>query len=92
MGLAWPVGRILGHPAPPQGCSLPLASLRDGLLSPLTRAGPRPGACQQPGRRGRPCHLRAIRDGRSWFLTVTHGHSGHVDLRRLSIGEGRHEW
>jgi hypothetical protein len=31
--------QILGHPAPRQRCSLPLASLRDGLRPPLTRGG-----------------------------------------------------
>jgi hypothetical protein len=33
---------------------------------------------------GRPaCHLRAIRGGLWRLLAVTHGHSGHFDLRRL---------
>jgi hypothetical protein len=30
VGLACQPQRILGHPAPHQGCTLPLASLRDG--------------------------------------------------------------
>jgi len=39
-----------------------------------------------------PCHLRAIPDGRSRFLTVNHGQSGHLHLHRFSMGEVRHEW
>jgi hypothetical protein len=95
MGPACPVERILGHPAPHQGCSLPLASLRDGLRPPLTRGGV-PGlklaSSRAGGTHARPCHLRAIPDGRSRLLAVNHGHSDHVDLRRFSIGKGRHEW
>jgi hypothetical protein len=34
---------------------------------------------------------RAIRVGHYRRLTVTHGHSGRVDLRRSSIGKGRHD-
>jgi hypothetical protein len=51
----------------------PLTSLRDGLQAALDPGwGPRPEACQQPGRQvvDRPCHLPAIPDGRSRFLTV----------------------
>ena len=39
MSPACPVRRILGHPAPHQGCSPPLASLHDGPRPPLTRGG-----------------------------------------------------
>jgi hypothetical protein len=46
----------------------------------------------RPPTHARPCHLRAIQDERSRFLTVNHGHSGHVDPGCFSIGKGRHEW
>jgi hypothetical protein len=35
------------------------------------------------GLTGGACQLRAIRGGHWRRLTVTHGHSGHVDLRPL---------
>ena len=35
------------------------------------------------GLTGGACYLRAIQGGRWWRLTVTHGHSGHSDLRPL---------
>jgi hypothetical protein len=59
MGPACPVGRILGHPAPHQECSLPLASLRDGPRPPLTRGGV-PGLELASNRAGRPVVDRAI--------------------------------
>ena len=49
------------------------------------------------GLTGGACHLRAIRGGLWRCLAVTHGYSGHFDLRsllyaRFSIGAGPHEW
>src|SRR5512132_1394896 len=55
--------------------------------------GPVPATMRDQVQAGRPaCHLRAIRGGLWRFLTVTHGHSGHSDLRHASIGGGPHEW
>jgi hypothetical protein len=87
--------RILGHPTPRQECLLaariasrrPVAALDPGRVPGLELASSRAG-----GTHARPCHLRAIPDACSRFLTVNHGHSGHVGLRRFSIGKGRHEW
>jgi hypothetical protein len=79
--------QILGHPAPRQGCSLPLASLRDSLRPPLTWRGVPGWSLPAAGQVGA-CHLRAIQDGRLRLLAVNHGHSRHAHLRRCSIDEG----
>jgi hypothetical protein len=85
-------------PRPPRPAPRVLAPARIAPRRPPAALDPRrvPGlelANSQAGRtRARPCHLRAIPHGRSRFLTVHHGHSGHVALRRFSIGKGRHEW
>jgi hypothetical protein len=66
--------RILGHPTPRQGCSLPLASLRDGPRPALDPGrGPQPGACQQPGSQDRAISVLygASTRGPGWSVTVT---------------------
>ncbi|SRR6266545_1220309 len=91
--MAWWAYDILGHPTSRQGCSLLFASPRDGLRPPLTRGGVlglelANSRAARP--RGRPCHLRAMRDGRygSWRSCMV---SQVADLRYSSIGEGRHK-
>ena len=64
-------------------------------FEPLSEPGRR--SCPAPRgitcrRTGPPCQLRAIRGGLWRRLTVTHGHSRHVDLRPLLYRKGPHEW
>jgi hypothetical protein len=52
------------------------------LQRPTTWAAlPPEAAVSDSGLTGGVCHLRAMQGGHWRRLTVTHGHSGHVDLR-----------
>jgi hypothetical protein len=80
--------RILGLPIPG---SRVLASARIAPRRPPAALdpgrGPRPEACQQPGRQDHAISMPYSASTRS-----SDGQSRSSDLRRSSMGEGRHEW